>query len=266
MTDNLFAQAHACLMTADADSKLRLSRLTAAAFRAGELPLTPWYDPQPVPSPGRPVRPPLVEPRHLAQRKPATAQGRAALLHSLVHIEFNAINLAWDAVYRFRQMPAAYYADWVRIADEEAYHFALLRDCLRTLGSDYGDFPAHNGLWDMAVQTQDDVLLRMAIIPRVMEARGLDVTPDIIRRLQAAGDAAAVAVLQIILRDEIGHVAAGTRWFDYVCQQRQLPRDAVFQQLVSRYIRGEAGRKPLHLAARRQAGFNETELAWLAGG
>ena len=252
-------------MESDVQRKVALSRLTAAGFRNGDTHILPWHEPKTVAQAGQPLRPELVSIKRLPQRKLGSLAGRAALIHSLVHIEFNAINLAWDAVYRFRHMPAAYYADWVRIADEEAFHFVLLQTHLRTLGYDYGDFPAHNGLWDMALATQEDVLLRMAIIPRVMEARGLDVTPEIINRLREIGDTAAVAILEIILRDEIGHVAAGTRWFEYECEQRGLSRDELFPQLVTRYMKGPA-RKPLHLEARRQAGFNESELAWLAGG
>ncbi len=262
---NLFAQAHACLMAQDAAEKVLLSRITAAGFRNGDTHVAPWQQVTAIPEPGRPARPQLVNIKHLSPRKLGSSAGHAALIHSIVHIEFNAINLAWDAVYRFRDMPAAYYADWVRVADEEAYHFVLLRRHLQTLGYDYGDFPAHDGLWDMAQATQDDVLLRMAIIPRGMEARGLDVTPEIMRRLRGIGDLDAVAILEIILRDEIGHVAVGTRWFDYECRQRRVSRDELFPQLVSRYLSGGV-RKPLHLDARRQAGFSEHELAWLAGG
>jgi uncharacterized ferritin-like protein (DUF455 family) len=186
-------------------------------------------------------------------------QGRAALLHALAHIEYNAINLAWDAVYRFRNMPADYYADWVRVATEEATHFALLRERLNTLGCEYGDFPAHDGLWDMARRTAHDVLVRMALVPRALEARGLDVTPGMMARLRQAGDPESAHILQTILCDEIGHVAAGTRWFRYVCQQRHLDPLETFRRLLAEFLPGPV-RRPLNREARRRAGFSRGEL------
>jgi uncharacterized ferritin-like protein (DUF455 family) len=199
----------------------------------------------------------MVKPRKLATR-----QGRAAFLHALAHIEFNAINLAWDAVYRFRGMPAEFYADWIRVADEEARHFTLLRLRLTELGQAYGDFPAHDGLWHMARESAHDVLVRMALVPRVLEARGLDVTPSMIVRLHQAGDAESAAVLETILRDEIGHVQAGTRWFHYVCRQRGLDPLAAFRSLLAEYAPGRI-RIPFNTDARQQAGFGADEMALL---
>ena len=177
----------------------------------------------------------------------------------MAHIEFNAINLAWDAVQRFRGLPRAYYADWVRVADEEALHFGLMRDRLRALGYDYGDFPAHDGLWSMALRTAADPLERMALVPRVMEARGLDVTPGMMARFREAGDEETAACLAVILRDEVGHVAAGTRWFRYLCAERGLDPETRYFELLSTHL-GESIRCPLNLDDRRQAGFAETEL------
>ena len=212
--------------------------------------------------PGRPDRPVLVAPRDLQRRKLATAEGHAALIHSLCHIEFNAINLALDAVYRFRDMPGQFYADWLKVAAEEAYHFGLLRDHLQTLAYDYGDFPAHNGLWEAAVDTAHDPLVRMALVPRVLEARGLDVTPGIMAKLASIGDNAAVAILEIIHRDEIGHVAIGSHWFRFLCTQRGLPVEETFAELIEKYMHGGI-RQPIAHDTRRQAGFTEAELAYL---
>ncbi len=186
------------------------------------------------------------------------------LIRAIAHIEFNAINLALDAVYRFRDMPAEFYRDWLKVAAEEAYHFSLLTTRLSALGYAYGDFSAHDGSWEMAQETAHDVLVRMALVPRVLEARGLDATPKIIARLQAIGDKDTSEILQIILRDEIGHVAIGTHWFHYLCQQRDLEPRATFRQLLALHLRGQV-RGPLHRAARLQAGFAEEEMDELEG-
>jgi uncharacterized ferritin-like protein (DUF455 family) len=219
---NLFECAKRCIDAAGVEDKLRLTRRCARAWREGCIDSTETSGPETISDPGSPARPQLVHPSRVKPRKLSTRQGRASFLHALAHIEFNAINLAWDAVYRFRGMPLEYYADWVRVADEEARHFTLLKLRLEELGQAYGDFPAHDGLWHMARVTGHDILVRMALVPRVLEARGLDVTPAMIVRLQQAGDAESAAVLETILRDEIGHVQAGTRWFQYVCRQRGL--------------------------------------------
>lgn len=232
----------------------------------GQIPVTDLSDTcvVAVDQPGRPVKPDLVHPRELARRSIHTQVGKAALLHSFAHIEFNAINLALDAVYRFRGLPAAYYGDWLKVAAEESYHFGLLQDQLNKLGYTYGDFAGHNGLWDMALRTRHDPLIRMAIIPRSMEARGLDVTPGIMEKFAAAGDTAVVQVLEIILADEIGHVECGTRWFHYLCDHAELPRQETFERLIKQYI-GDRHTSSLHKNARRKAGFSEAELHFLEG-
>lgn len=212
--------------------------------------------------PGRPDKPELVAPRKLRKRNVQTDEGRAALLHALCHIEFNAINLALDAVYRFADMPNDFYSDWMQVAREEAYHFQLLADHLESMGYRYGDFVAHNGLWEMAVETDHDVLVRMALVPRVMEARGLDVTPSIMEKLAKAGDNRAVEILQIIHRDEVGHVKIGTHWFRYLCQQRQLEPLATFRELLQHHIKGQL-HGPFDHIMRKQAGFTDEELAYL---
>ena len=216
--------------------------------------------------PGRPARPELVAPRQLAKRALTNAEGRAALIHAVAHIEFNAINLALDALLRYAGMPWEYYADWMRVADEEAYHFSLMRERLRELGHDYGDFPAHNGLWETARETAGDLLERMALVPRVLEARGLDVTPGMIDRLRAVGDQDTADRLVIILRDEVGHVAIGSRWFRWLCEQRGLePRETYLRLIRERFLSRGRGRMPcpLNLPDRRRAGFDEAELEGL---
>jgi len=186
------------------------------------------------------------------------------MMHAVAHIEFNAINLALDAVHRFRDMPREYYRDWLRVADEEAQHFSMVRDYLRRHNHDYGDFDAHNGLWEMAEKTAADVLERMALVPRVLEARGLDVTPGIIEKLQQAGDVETVAILEVIYAEEIGHVEIGTRWFRHVCMERGLAPESTFHQLLHKYFpNGLHG--PFNLDARARAGFSEAEMRYLTG-
>jgi uncharacterized ferritin-like protein (DUF455 family) len=214
--------------------------------------------------PGRPERPALVSATAVPARSPFTPEGRAALLHAICHIEFNAINLALDAVWRFAGQPEAFYLDWLRVAAEEALHFGLLRAHLQSLGHDYGDFDAHDGLWTMCARTQDDIVARMALVPRTLEARGLDATPLIQAKLTRAGDARAVEILDVILRDEIGHVAIGNRWFHQLCEERGLDAVALYPELVKRFDAPRI-RPPFNEAARRAAGFTEAEMAFLLG-
>jgi uncharacterized ferritin-like protein (DUF455 family) len=209
--------------------------------------------------PGRPAQPELVHPTKVARRKLTTEQGRIALVHAICHIEFNAINLALDAVYRFQDMPHEYYVDWMKVAAEEAKHFLLLRDRLLQLNSSYGEHLAHNGLWEMAIMTRHSIVERMALVPRVLEARGLDVTPGIINRLDAVGDTETVNILKIILHDEIGHVEIGTRWFRYACKQQNIDSESTFIALLKQY-NVTIGNGPLHIDARQQAGFSQAEL------
>jgi uncharacterized ferritin-like protein (DUF455 family) len=216
--------------------------------------------------PGRPLKPELIHPSKVPQRKLGSVAGRAALVHAVAHIEFNAINLALDAAVRFgAAMPAQYTADWLLVAAEEAHHHVLLADRLEALGFRYGDFPAHNGLWEMAEKTADDVLARMALVPRILEARGLDVTPLIQKKLNAVGDKETVAILDIILKDEVGHVAIGNRWFRYLCDARGLSPEKVFPQLMAQYD-APSIRPPFNAPARLKGGFTQAELDWLAQG
>jgi uncharacterized ferritin-like protein (DUF455 family) len=219
-----------------------------------------------VPSvPGRSARPQLVPHTSIKLIPLNTPRGHAALVHSIVHIEKNAIDLALDICWRFTGMPDAFYRDWLRVAVEEAYHFTLLREHLATLGFEYGDFPAHNGLWDMAERTRGDILARVALVPRTLEARGLDASPAVKTKLVSIGDLRAGAILDIILRDEIGHVAVGNRWYAFLCEQRGLDPVATYAELMVRY---EAPRlkKPFNLSARRAAGFTDAELVALQAG
>jgi uncharacterized ferritin-like protein (DUF455 family) len=214
--------------------------------------------------PGRPAKPVLVSPLSVKKRSMRTLEGRAVLVHALAHIEFNAINLALDAIWRFDGMPKAYYADWLKVAAEEAYHFTLLNRHLTTLGFSYGDFSGHNSLWEMVERTQQDVLARMALVPRTMEARGLDASLPLRNKLAQAGDIAAAEILDIILRDEIGHVAIGNQWFNWLCKQRGLDPIVTFEKLCIEY-RAPKLRPPFNMEARRLAGFTEVELAYLNG-
>jgi uncharacterized ferritin-like protein (DUF455 family) len=212
--------------------------------------------------PGRPGRPRLVAPKDVPVRSVFTRDGRAALLHAVAHIEFNAINLALDAAWRFPGMPGAFYADWLRVAGEEALHFTLLREHLRSLGFDYGDFDAHDGLWEMAQRTAHDALARMALVPRTLEARGLDATPPLQAKFARAGDDRAVEILGIILRDEVGHVAIGNHWYRWLCARDGQDPVALYPKLVERY-RAPRLRPPFNRVARAAAGFTDDEITRL---
>ena len=212
--------------------------------------------------PGRPARPRLVPATAVPRRSPFTPEGRAALLHSIAHIEFNAINLALDAAWRFAGMPADYYRDWLRVAGEEALHYTLLTEHLATLGHAYGDFDAHDGLWSMTLRTRHDVVARMALVPRTLEARGLDATPPLQAKLGRAGDARAVEILGVILHDEIGHVAIGNRWYRWLCAQQGLDPVAHYALLTRRHEAPRL-RPPFNRAARSAAGFSSEELDFL---
>lgn len=212
-----------------------------------------------LPLPGRPDRPRLVPASRVPSRSPFTPAGRAAQLHAVAHIEFNAINLALDAAWRFAGLPEAYYRDWLQVAREEAHHYTLLAEHLATLGHAYGDFDAHDGLWAMCEKTAHDPIARMALVPRTLEARGLDATPPMRARLLQAGDARAAAILDVILRDEVGHVAIGNRWYRFLCERAQLDPVATYDRLARQHgaprLRG-----PFNVEARLAAGFTQVEV------
>ncbi|STZ76422.1 ferritin-like domain-containing protein [Bergeriella denitrificans] len=250
------------LLSPDADEKCGLTDELYAAVHNTELSAAGAAAPLDFRSAGRPQKPLLVAPAQVTPRKMNTQEGYAAMLHAICHIEFNAVNLALDAAYRFRNLPQAFTQDWIRVAKEEVYHFRLMRARLRHFGFDYGDFEAHGHLWDMAYKTAFDPLLRMALVPRVLEARGLDVTPAIRAKVAQRGDTETCDVLDIIYRDEVGHVRIGNHWYRHLCEQRGLAPEALFRTLIARYdmfiFRGY-----VNIEARERAGFSRFEMEML---
>lgn len=254
--------AYAALSACEITEKIALTQQAALQIERGELAFTHPLAIVEMSTPGRPSKPELVGARELHARKLGSVEGRAVLLHAVAHIEFNAINLAWDAVYRFPGMPEQYYRDWASVAADEARHFALLAERLQSLGYAYGDFPAHNGLWDMARRTHSDLLTRMALVPRLLEARGLDVTPGMISKLRAVGDLASVQILEVILQEEVRHVAIGSFWFAHACALQNMEVGSTFLQLLRTHAAGMV-RGPFNRDARLSAGFSQAEVAAL---
>ncbi|MEO8161143.1 MAG: ferritin-like domain-containing protein [Arenimonas sp.] len=261
---SLFEALRAALAECDPEAKAALAIGIARGLEDGALAIDGQAQaPERVDDPGRPAKPALVAPRDVPSRGLGSVEGRAGLLHAVAHIEFNAINLALDAAWRFRGMPRQFYLDWTSVAADEARHFRMLRVRLEELGYEYGGFAAHNGLWEMARKSAYSCLARMALVPRLLEARGLDVTPGMIARLRGQGDHASVAVLETILAEEIGHVAIGSRWFAWCCEREGKAPGETFLELLHDVARG-AIRGPFNLEARRAAGFDDAELAKLA--
>ncbi|MBK8160687.1 MAG: ferritin-like domain-containing protein [Rhodospirillaceae bacterium] len=253
---DLAQEAVGILTTADPLEKAAAARSLGVAWRGGQV--TIQGPGSPPPRPARPLRPDLRRPGDMPKRKAnGGLEKRVALLHALAHIEFNAIDLAWDLIARFgsADLPRAFFDDWVRVGDEEAQHFTMLATRLNELGASYGDLPAHDGLWQAAEETSHDLLARLAIVPLVLEARGLDVSPATIADLRRSGDEASAAALDIIYRDEIGHVAAGKRWFDHVALARGHDPATIWQHLVAKHFRGRL-KPPFNRAARDEAGFS----------
>ncbi len=264
MDKTLSDAVRSCLDAGDPLGKIALVNQAALDLQSGKLRVGGEDElPEAIRAPGRPVLPQLVHPRDLPQRGLGSEEGRAALLHAVTHIEFNAINLALDAVYRFRGMPAQYYLDWMSVAVDEARHFSLLAQRLKELGYAYGAFQAHNGLWEMAERTADSCLARMALVPRVLEARGLDVTPGMIVRLRSLGDQRSADILEVILAEEVRHVAIGSHWFAWCCEREGLSPEPTFIRLISGVAKGSI-RGPYNLPARSAAGFADSEMALLA--
>ena len=259
MTD-LFSCTYICLVETDPDNKVRQVADLYTQWQAGELEYSIDSPIQAIKVAGRPPLPQLVPAREVPKRSLQIIEGRLALAHAITHIEFNAINLALDAVYRFRGLPKRYYADWLQVAAEEARHFVLLRDLLRARGIDYGSYPAHDGLWDAARRTAHDLVARMALVPRVLEARGLDVTPGMINKLSSLGDHEFAKNLRIIYQEEIGHVRIGNRWFRFACEQKNLEPRETFKQMLQKYLVGKP-RGPFNEQGRYEAGFTEDDLA-----
>jgi uncharacterized ferritin-like protein (DUF455 family) len=247
----------------DIDAKLNKTHQALLLCNTGKLDCQSIHAPLPISATVFPEQPELLDPRSMPRRKFTTVKGQIAFFHALAHIEFVAIYLAWDMIYRFRDMPDLFYQDWLQVADEEAIHFAMIRNHLQKLGSDYGDLPAHSGLWDVAVDTVDDVLVRLALVPRFMEAHGLDVGSAMIEKLTALGDSQSAQILTRILNDEVGHVARGSFWFNTVCVQRGLDPESMYRQLVVDRLKGNP-HGTLNRELRKEAGFSDSELDWLA--
>jgi uncharacterized ferritin-like protein (DUF455 family) len=260
---NVFEFAEACLHSATIDEKLALTHRAWRALENGELNLIadpPVLSIAQVKFPDKPV---LLAPRNMPKRKLGTVDGVAAFFHAIAHVEFVAIYLAWDILYRFRGLPDQFYQDWLRVADEEAQHFELIRTHLLAMNLNYGDLPAHSGLWDHAKDTADDLLARLAMVPRCMEARGLDVTPAIIAKFKQMGDDSSVALLNRILTDEVGHVERGSYWFKFVCAQQEFDPEVKYRQLIKQYYQGGKPKGPFNREMRIIAGFSNAELDWL---
>lgn len=256
---NLFERSLGCLLINNVEQKVNATLLLEKDWLDGKLSTEPLPEIKSLPVPGRPDKPLLVDPKEVPRRNFSSLKGRLTLVHAIAHIEFNAINLALDAVYRFQNMPVQYYTDWCRVAAEEAQHFTMLSDYLAEHGMHYGDLTAHNGLWEMAVKTDFDVMTRMALVPRVLEARGLDVTPGMIKKLQPTGDTQLISKLQIIFNDEIGHVKIGTHWYKTLCEERNLEPQKTFIELIEKYMQG-AKFGPFETQARIEAGFSHEEM------
>ncbi|MDO9423351.1 MAG: ferritin-like domain-containing protein [Methylobacter sp.] len=260
---DLFDFAEAFFQQTNIDEKLALTHQTWQAHIFGELTFTSDRPVLPIDLVTFPERPELLAPRQMPRRKLTTTAGIAAFFHAIAHVEFIAIYLAWDILYRFRGMPEQFYQDWLRVADEEAQHFELIRTHLRTMQFDYGDLPAHSGLWDHAKDTADDLPGRLAMVPRCMEARGLDVTPTLIEKFKILGDDASVAILARILTDEVGHVELGSYWFKFVCQQRGFEAEIKYRELIDQYYIGGKPKGPFNRELRKIAGFSDAEIDWL---
>jgi len=258
---NLSDAALHCLMQSNAIKKIQAVRQLAQDWQAGLLDFktTVLID---LIEPARPARPALVAGKQLAGRNIQTDKGKAALLHAVAHIEFTAINLALDIIYRFSGMPKQYYNDWIQVAVDEARHFELLAQRLTELNMEYGDFNAHPALWDMAQQTRHNLLHRLALVPKVLEARGLDVTPGMIRRFENIKDHKTVAILKVILTEEVSHVAFGNDWFSYLCQQQNLDEQDTWFEILNKYLK-RGIYCPVNISARLEAGFKESELTRL---
>jgi uncharacterized ferritin-like protein (DUF455 family) len=254
---SLVEGARAVVLAADPVEKVRLAAVVAAAWRERRLSIGALSTAEPMPNrPGRPARPELLQPRSMPKRSPRGPRGRIALLHALAHIELNAVDMTWDLVGRFAhaRVPRAFFDDWIEVGAEEAGHFALISQRLGELGATYGDLPAHDGLWQAAQATADSLIARIAIVPLVLEARGLDVSPALIASLEAAGDTASAAVIQVIYRDEKRHVAYGAKWFRWLTERAGLAQEPTFHDLVRRHFRG-AIKPPFNDRARAEAGL-----------
>lgn len=257
--NNIFELAYECLLQKDPGKKISLVNALYQRLNNDELDLSSKTPVLQITIPGRPDKPELVNPSDVPRRGFNSKIARVRLVHAIAHIEFNAINLALDVVYRFQDMPRQFYIDWMQVAAEEAKHFSLLERYLKNSESYYGAYAAHNGLWEMALKTHHDVMIRLALVPRVLEARGLDVTPGMINRLKKADDIDLVSILEIIHKEEIGHVRIGSIWFSYVCKQRDLDSESTFSDILDEYMTN-ASFGPFDFPSREKAGFTKQEM------
>jgi uncharacterized ferritin-like protein (DUF455 family) len=260
--NNIFGFAESCLFRGDIEQKLALTHQARSFMDAGCLSFRSIGELLPITDTVFPDKPLLLMPRDMPRRRMDTVEGKAAFFHALAHIEFMAIYLAWDIVYRFRGLPEDFYRDWLIVADEEATHFAMIREHLLTLGADYGDLPAHRGLWIHAEDTAHDILARLAVVPRCMEARGLDVTPAMIDKLRVLDDQAGVAILTRIYEDEVGHVERGSYWFNTLAKQRGYDPEQTYKEMILACFNGKP-KGPFNREVRIIAGFSNNEIDWL---
>jgi len=257
--NNLIEEAQKCLLIADPEEKIAYSLDVVAAWENGRLAIPDEGIEIIVNEVGRLEKPQLVAAEKVGKRGFGSEKQRASLLHALAHIELTAINLSWDSICRYPNMPREYYDDWVNTANDESYHFLALKKRLQVLGFDYGDFRAHNELWGMAVKTGAKLMHRMGIVHRVLEARALDVVPVSVKRFDAIKDLDTAKVLITIANDEVNHVGAGTRWFRYCCQQENVDPDKTFFSLIRQYMKGYP-KGPFNIEARKKAGFSQHEI------
>ena len=260
--ENIFTNAEFCLHSADIIKKIAVTHHTRKLLKTGCLSFESSIPVLPITNIRFPDKPQLLTPRDMPKRRLKSSLGKIAFFHALAHIEFVAIYLAWDIVYRFRGLPDKFYQDWLRVADEEAQHFEMIRKHLLFMGVDYGDLPAHHGLWGHAEDTAEDVLARLAIVPRCMEARGLDVTPKMIEKFKMLNDQKSVELLTKILNDEVGHVQIGSYWFKKLCKQAGYDHEEKYKELVTKYYVGKP-KGPFNRELRIIAGFTNSEINWL---
>ena len=260
--ENIFNIAAYCLHNSDIAKKIEATHHARTLSIKGQLSYKTNKPIQAISKTRFPEHPLLLPPRDMPKRKLNSLAGKIAFFHALAHIEFIAIYLAWDILYRFRNLPEQFYQDWLKIADEEAQHYQLIRAHLQAMGSDYGALPAHRGLWDHAEDTAEDILARLAIVPRCMEARGLDVTPQMINKFEQQRDSKSVQLLTRILNDEIGHVEIGSYWFKVLCKEKGLDPEKHYKKMITKFYIGKP-KGPFNRELRIIAGFSNAEIDWL---
>jgi uncharacterized ferritin-like protein (DUF455 family) len=260
--ENIFSIAEYCLHHDDVERKIEMTHQAWKSLESNQLSFESLDSVLPISRVKFPDQPELLKPRDMPRRRINSTSGKTAFFHALAHIEFVAIYLAWDIIYRVRGLPNKFYQDWLGVADEEAQHFTLINQHLLKMGVEYGDLPAHSGLWEHAEDTQSDILARLAIVPRCMEARGLDVTPQMIEKFKIKGDNESVLILSRILNDELGHVEIGSYWFKIFCKQKGFNYEDKFKELITKFYSGKP-KGPFNRELRIIAGFSNAEINWL---